>query len=168
MKNVIACKQTPTTQKPKGASNYPSMKTAPTLDPNAAFPDKAPQPTEFDLATALGHAFGPLAKVLERLRTAHPDAKSEWKYSPRSGWHLIYSRKKRRLFYLIPTRGDFRLSLILGGKAIAALQAGPVAREMPALLKEAKRYPEGTAFSFTGATIDVELAVALLEAKIEH
>jgi len=59
------------------------MKTAPTLDPNAAFPDKAPQPTEFDLATALGTP-SPLAKVSNGLRTAHPDAKSEWKYSPRS------------------------------------------------------------------------------------
>jgi hypothetical protein len=144
------------------------MKTAPTLDPNAAFPDKAPQPTEFDLATALGHAFGPLAKVLERLRTAHPDAKSEWKYSPRSGWHLIFSRKKRRIFYLIPACDDFRLSMILGDTAISALETGPCARKMPALLKEAKRYPEGTAFNFTSGTLDVAMALAFLEAKIAH
>jgi hypothetical protein len=39
---------------------------------------------------------------------------------------------------------------------------------MPALLKEAKRYPEGTAFTFTGATLEVDLASALLEAKIEN
>ena len=36
------------------------------------------------------------------------------------------------------------------------------------LLKEAKRYPEGTAFSLTGQTLDIELAVALLEVKIAH
>jgi len=144
------------------------MKTTPTLDPNAAFPDEKRQPTESDLPGALGRAFGPLAKVLERLRAAHPDVAPEWKYSPRSGWHLIFSRKKRRLFYLVPTRGDFRLSLILGGKAIAALQAGPCAKQMPALLKDAKRYPEGTAFTFTGATLDPEVAVAMIEAKIAH
>jgi hypothetical protein len=39
---------------------------------------------------------------------------------------------------------------------------------MPALLKEAKRYPEGTAFSFNGQTLDVEVVVALLEAKLAH
>ena len=144
------------------------MKTPPVLDPNAAFPDEKRPPAESDLPGALGRALAPLAKVLERLRSAHPDVAPEWKYSPRAGWHLIYNRKKRRLFYLILTRGDFRLSLLLGDKAIAALQAGPCAKKMPALLKAAKRYPEGTAFSFTGATLDVEVTVALLEAKLDH
>jgi len=144
------------------------MKTPPTIDPNAAFPDKTLAPTESDLPGALGRAFVPLAKILQQLRAAHPDLAPEWKYSSRSGWHLIFSRKKRRLFYLIPARDNFRLSLILGDKAIAALQAGPCAKEMPALLKEAKRYPEGTAFTFTGTTLGVGMAVALLEAKIAH
>jgi hypothetical protein len=35
-------------------------------------------------------------------------------------------------------------------------------------LKEAKRYPEGTAFSFNGQTLVVDVTVALLEAKITH
>jgi hypothetical protein len=144
------------------------MKKPPTLNPDAAFPDEKRQPAESDLPGALGRASAPLAKVLERLHSAHPDVAPEWKFSPRAGWHLIYSRKKRRLFYLIPIRGDFRLSLLLGGQAITALQAGPCAKQMPALLKEAKRYPEGTAFSFTGATLEVEVAVALLEAKLAH
>jgi hypothetical protein len=144
------------------------MKVTPTLDPNAAFPDEKSVPAESDLPGALGRSFGPLSKVLVRLRAAHPDVAPEWKYSPRSGWHLIFSRKKRRLFYLIPARGDFRLSLILGDKAIAALQAGPCAKEVAELLKEAKRYPEGTAFTLTRATLDTEVAVALLEAKIAH
>jgi Protein of unknown function (DUF3788) len=144
------------------------MKTAPALSPDAAFPDEKRLPAESDLRTALGRAFVPLEKILERLRAAHPDVAAEWKYSPRSGWHLIYSRKKRRIFYLIPVRGDFRLSLILGDKAIAALRAGPCAKQMPALLKEAKRYPEGTAFSLPGQTLEIEVAVALLEAKIAH
>ena len=144
------------------------MKTPPVVNPNAAFPDEERPPAESDLPSALGRAFDPLAKVLERLRGAHPDIAPEWKYSARSGWHLIYNRKKRRLFYVVPVHGDFRISLILGGKAIAALQAGPCARQMPVLLKEAKRYPEGTAFSLTGETLDVDVAVALLEAKIAH
>jgi hypothetical protein len=145
-----------------------AMKKQPILSPEAAFPDPQRAPAEFDLPAALGRAFSLLAKVLEPLRAVHPDVTSEWKYSPRSGWHLIYSRKQRRLFYLIPTRGDFRLSLILGDKAIAALQAGPCAQKMPALLKAAKRYPEGTAFSFNRQTLDAGMTLALLEAKIAH
>ena len=144
------------------------MKIVPALSPDAAFPDEKEQPTESDLPGALGQAFIPFAKVLESLRAEHPDVAPEWKYSTRSGWHLIYNRKKRRIFYLIPTRGDFRLSLILGDKAVAALQAGPCTKQMPALLKDAKRYPEGTAFNFTSGSLDVSLALALLTAKIAH
>jgi hypothetical protein len=144
------------------------MKKAPTLNPEAAFPDETRQPAESDLPAALGASFDPLAKVLDRLRAAHPDVVPEWKYSARSGWHLIYNRKKRRLFYLVPVRDGFRLSLIIGDKAIAALQAGARAKQIPGLLKEAKRYPEGTAFSFNGQTLNVDLAVAFLEAKISH
>ena len=81
---------------------------------------------------------------------------------------MIYNRKKRRLFYLVPVRDGFRLSLIIEDKAIAALQAGARAKQIPGLLKEAKRYPEGTAFSFNGQTLNVDLAVAFLEAKISH
>lgn len=144
------------------------MKTPPLLNPDAAFPDEKLLPVESDLPGALGRTFAPLEKILGRLRSAHPEVESEWKFSPRAGWHLIYSRKKRRICYLVPTRGDFRLSLILGDKAIAALPAGPGAKQMTALLKEAKRYPEGTAFSFNGQTLDVEVVVALLEAKLAH
>jgi Protein of unknown function (DUF3788) len=144
------------------------MKTAPAMSPNAAFPDEKQQPKESDLPGALGRAYDPLGKVLEVFGSVHPDVPSEWKYSPRSGWHLIFSRKKRRIFFLIPARGDFRLSLILGDKAIAALQSGPCAKKMPALLKAAKRYPEGTAFNFTSDTLDVAVASAFLEAKIAH
>ncbi len=144
------------------------MKKPPAIDPAAAFPDENRRPAETDLPGVVGRAYAPLAKVLAGLGTAHPDVAPEWKYSPRSGWHLIYSRKQRRIFYLIPKHGDYRLSLLLGDKAIAALQAGPCAKKMPALLKTAKRYPEGTAFTFTGATLEAELTVALLEAKLAH
>ncbi|HUJ43016.1 MAG TPA: DUF3788 family protein [Opitutaceae bacterium] len=144
------------------------MKKRPNLDPDAAFPDEKRRPADSDLPGALGGAHAPLQGVLDRLRAGHPAVTAEWKYSPRSGWHLIYSLKQRRLFYLVLQRGNFRLSLILGGKAIAALQAGPCARKMPALLKAAQRYPEGTAFSFNRETLDADLAIALLEAKIAH
>ena len=144
------------------------MKKPVVIDPLAAFPDKHSKPADSDLPGALGGAFAPLQSVLERLRADHPTVDAEWKFSPRSGWHLIYSLKQRRLFYLVLKRGDFRFSLLLGDKAIAALQAGPQAKAMPALLQGAKRYPEGTAFSFDRRTLDPSLAAALLQAKIAH
>jgi len=144
------------------------MKTKPAIDPNAAFPDKRRPPTDADLPVALGSAFTPLAKVLERLRSTHPDVLPEWTFSTRSGWHQVYSRRQRRIFYLIPKQRDYRISLLLGDKAIAALQAGPCANQMPALLKTAKRWPEGTAFSFDREACDAGLVMAFLDAKIAH
>jgi len=144
------------------------MKKPLSLDPAAAFPDEKRKPTDADLPGAVGAAYAPLQGVLDRIRAGHPAITPEWKFSPRSGWHLIYSLKQRRLFYLVPKRRDFRFSLLLGDKAIAALQAGPLAKAMPVLLKGAKRYPEGTAFSFDRETLDPALAAALLEAKIAH
>jgi len=144
------------------------MKTKPAIDPNAAFPDEKKRPTDADLADVLGAAFTPLAPVLERLRSTHPDVVPEWRFSTRSGWHQVYSRRQRRIFYLIPKRRDYRISLLLGDKAIAALQAGPCAKTMPALLKTARRWPEGTAFSFDRKAAAAGLVLAFLEAKIAH
>jgi len=144
------------------------MKQVPVLNPLAAFPDATHRPADSELPAALGRAFAPLGQVLERLRAAHPDVTREWKYSPRSGRHQILSRKKRRILYLVPLRGGFRLMLVLGDRAIESLAAGPCARQTRKLLKTAKRYPEGTAFSLTQETIDVAVAGALIEAKLAH
>jgi len=82
------------------------------------------------------------------------------------GWHLIYSRKKRRLFYLIPTRGDFRLSPDPRGKAIAALQAGTSFQGKCCSAEGGEALPRRHGRSRSpGATIDVELAVALLRPR---
>ncbi|HEY8995138.1 MAG TPA: DUF3788 family protein [Lacunisphaera sp.] len=142
------------------------MKAPPEIDPLAAFPDSKRAPRVAELAAALGPTFLPLGLILDRLQAAHPEVTAVWRFSARSGWYQVQLLKKRRLLYLLPQRGDFKLTLILGGKAVARLLAGPFARRVAWLLKTAKRYPEGTMFNFKGATADPRLLAALLEAKI--
>ena len=144
------------------------MKKPVVMHPDAAFPDERQTPRDSDLPGVLGPAFPALNAVLTGLRASHPDVTPEWRFSPQSGWYQIYCRKARRILYFIPRRGDFRLMLILGDKAIAALRAGPHGKRMPALLKTTRRFPEGTAFTFTREHLDVELTAALLEAKLAH
>ena len=74
--------------------------------------------------------------------------------------------EKRRLFYLVPKPGDFRFSMILGDRAIALLKQGALVDKILPLLKDAKRYAEGTAFIFDRKTFDPEIVIALLEAKL--
>jgi hypothetical protein len=139
-----------------------------TSAPIAALPDGTRPPGDRDLARVLQSAHKLIADVTQRLRATHPEIAPEWRFSPIVGWHQIYLRRKRRIFYLVPIRGDFRLSLILGGKALDALQRGPFADRVGRLLPLAKRYPEGTAFSFTRGGFAPEVVVAMLEAKIAH
>lgn len=120
------------------------------------------------MTAALGAAETAVKSLLANLRAAQSAVTMEWKFSNRSGWHQIHSLKKRRLFYLIPKRGDFRVAMILGDKAIASLREGPLARQTAELLKTARRYPEGTAVSFDHHSLDRELLAAVLAAKIAH
>jgi hypothetical protein len=132
----------------------------------AALPDGSHAPGEHDFARVLQTAHAPIADLAARLRAIHPDIEPEWKFSPIVGWHRIYVRRKRRIFYLVPERGNFRLSLILGGKAIDSLLHGPWAERVRPLVTHATRYPEGTAFSFTRDDFEPDVVAAMLEAKI--
>ncbi len=137
------------------------------MDPQAAFPTSAEKPETADLAGAIGRrAFAQLGKIQSWMTASYPTATWEWKFSPRSGWYLVPWYKKRRLFYLVPKKGGFRLSIILGEKVVTPLKTGTHAKAVSALLKEAKQYPEGTFFSFDEKNLDPELVIALTEVKI--
>jgi len=64
------------------------------------------------LEIALGAAFSPIGEIIVSLRSSCPNASAAWQYSTQSGWYRVALLKKRRLFYLAPKQGDFRLSLI--------------------------------------------------------
>ena len=137
------------------------------MDPNAVFPARQPAPSESALKSALGKTSATLQAIEQAVRTNAPSAEWVWQYSGRSGWYRLLVVKKRRLFYLVPRRGDFRLSLIVGDKALAELKHGPFAPTVTALCAEAKRYPEGTAFGFDGHA-DPLLIAAFITAKQAH
>ena len=106
--------------------------------------------------------------MLAEFAAIHPEATAEWKYTAGAGWYRICLLKKRRLFYLRPMTGDFRFSMVLGDRAIALLVGGPCAARVKRLVKSARRFPEGTVFSFDRESFKPDLALALLEAKIAH
>jgi len=136
------------------------------IDPAAAFPQASHPPEGADLVAVLGGAAAPIVTFLAELHRLQPGVTEEWKYSDRSGWYRIYLLKKRRLVYLIPKRDDFRLSMILGGKALALLKAGPFGQRTAALLKTAQRYPEGTLFTLDRRAFAADLPAALVIAKL--
>jgi len=144
------------------------MKAKPAMDPHAAFTDANHQPGDAELTTALGRAAAPIEKVIANLRAAHPEVTTDWQFSERSGWYQLVLLKKRRLLYLVPKQRDCRVMLILGRRAVARLKQGPFARSTSVLLKTAKHYPEGIAFSFDRKSLDPDLLAAFLAAKLVH
>lgn len=142
------------------------MKTKTVLEPDVSFPDPKREPSDEELRARMGAAFAPIGEVLDRLAGAGRIITGLWKYSARIGWYRIAMLKRRRIFYLVPQQKGFRVSLILGDRAIAILKSGPHAHTVERLLRTAKRYPEGIAFSFDQETFQPDLLVALLEAKI--
>ncbi len=124
-------------------------------------------PTDHNLEDMLGAAFPVLNEALSALIALHPEMGHEWRFSPRSGWYQIWMLEDRRLFYVLPKPGSFRLNLIIGDKAIKSLRSGPHAAELDRRLVSAQRYPEGTTFTFGTDDFDARLIVAMVEAKLD-
>jgi len=120
------------------------------------------------LRVLLGRNYDPLAGVINWLRSGHPAVTVDERFGGQAGWHRIYLLKKRRLFYLAPKSGDFRFAMILGDRAIDRVRQGAAAGSFEGLLRDAKRYGEGTAFIFDARSFDPPLVTALLEAKLAH
>jgi len=144
------------------------MKTSLRMDPTVAFPEADQPPSTAEMHEALGEAAVPIDALLARLTSLYPGLGMTWQFSTRAGWFRIHALRKRRLFYLVPKQNDFRLSLILGPRALADLDEGPFNKETARLLPSAKRYPEGIAFSFNRRTLQPDLVVAFLAAKLAH
>jgi hypothetical protein len=112
--------------------------------PNA-FVGKTEKPTPADLAAALG----PLAPVWDQLITSlateYGVSDQEWSsFSPKYGWSLKLRFKKRTILYLGPCAGCFRVSFVLGDRALAAARESKLSASVLKLLEGAPRYPEGT------------------------
>ena len=110
-----------------------------------AFLGKTDQPTEKEVATALGPATPAWNQLLEWLQDDQHLTEREWNSSsPKYGWALRVKRKKRNIVYLAPGSGCFRVSFVLGDKAVAAARASKLPKSVLKALDEAPKYPEGT------------------------
>jgi len=137
--------------------------------PNA-FIDKRDEPTEDDLAAALGPAKEMWDLLLARLAEDCGIVVREWNsYSPKSGWALRLKVKKRNILYLAPCRGGLRVAFVLGDKAVEAARHSKLPAKVVKIVAEGKRYPEGTAvrMDVTRAQ-DIAAIVKLASIKLQH
>jgi Protein of unknown function (DUF3788) len=109
-----------------------------------AFIGKAAQPTEAEVAAALGSTAA-LWKQLVDWLAEQGAGEREWNSSgAKNGWSLRLKHKKRNIVYLSPCAGCFRVAFALGDRAVAAARKSDLAKSALRLIDEAPRYAEGT------------------------
>ena len=110
-----------------------------------AFAGNAIQPSDADLSAELGAKLALWDELLEKLRALGIEGREWSSYSRKSGWALKVLRKKRVIVYLNPTHGGFRVSFALGDRAVEQAIATKFPEKVLKLIREARRYAEGTA-----------------------
>jgi hypothetical protein len=110
-----------------------------------AFINKAEQPSDTELAAALGPAKATWDRLLADLASEHGVNSHEWKcHSPKWGWALRAKRKDRTIVWLSPSEDCFEVLFILGGKAMQAARQTKFPQRIVKAMDEAPKYPEGT------------------------
>ncbi|MGO9325612.1 MAG: DUF3788 family protein [Terracidiphilus sp.] len=112
--------------------------------PNAFIGQSTP-PSEGDVATKLGPAFATWNELLAWLDEMGIGI-GEWRsVSPKKyGWGLRPALKMRTILYLGPCEGCFRVSFVLGDKALTAIRTSSLPKSLLKEISGAKRYAEGT------------------------
>jgi hypothetical protein len=112
--------------------------------PNA-FAGRATEPTDAELKKALGRLKPVWDGLIGDLAAEFAVAGREWKcYSAKTGWALRMFRGKRTIAWMAPCAGCFRVSFILGDRALVAARECGLSAAGVRALDEAPRYAEGT------------------------
>jgi hypothetical protein len=134
-----------------------------------AFVGKPKQPTESELRAELGASKALWDELVDDLAKEHKLAR-EWNcYSKKAGWSLRLKRGERNIVYLSPLRGCFRASFALGDKAVQAARQCGLPPRVIKIIKEAKRYAEGTAVRIdVNSPEDLLIVKKLAVIKLDH
>ncbi len=111
--------------------------------PNS-FIGKKTQPSSLDLAAALGDSLEAWKELTAWLTTKVISAKEWHSISPKYGWALRPKLKSRAILYRSPSAGCFRVSFILGDRAVAAASASALPNALLKEIADARCYAKGT------------------------
>ena len=136
--------------------------------PNA-FIGRKTQPSAKDLAATLGDSLEAWKELTVWLTGKGISCKEWHSISPKYGWALRPKLRSRNILYMGPCAGCFRVSLVLGDRAVATARASDLPK---ALLKEiagARRYAEGTGIRLLIKKAENLASVrALVEIKLQN
>jgi len=139
------------------------------MDSQNAFIGRTTQPSAKDLAAALGDSLDAWNELTRWLTSKSISAREWHSISPKYGWALRPKLKSRTILYMSPCAGCFRVSLVLGDRAVAAARASDLPKAVLKEIAEARRYAEGTGIRLlVKTTEDLAPARALVEIKLQN
>jgi hypothetical protein len=142
------------------------MKLKEDAQPESALTNEHRPPHEEDLRHSLAGCYPVFESFIERVVEVFPGIAVEWRYSQQTGWYSFFVFRKRRLFYFLPKHRDFRLTVVLGDRALVEFIQSPFAADAQPMLRAARHFPEGTAVSLDKKHFDPDVAIALLRSKL--
>jgi uncharacterized protein DUF3788 len=115
------------------------------MDIPNAFIGKAKKPAATELTAALDSSAGAWKQFVAWLAEEHGVNVQEWKsISPKFGWSLQLKRKKRTIVHLSPCNHCFRVTIILGSKAVKTARQSSLPKSVIQAIFDAPRHTEGT------------------------
>jgi hypothetical protein len=136
----------------------------------SAFDDKTRQPTDADVAKAIGKTKALWDDLKRRIAAAHDPLEEEWTFAGKNyGWSLRLKQKKRAVLYMTPKDGWFGVGFALGEKAVAAARESGLPAWAMKVIDEAPRYAEGRGVRLEiRAAKDVAAAEKIAAVKMAH
>lgn len=134
------------------------------------FTNKLEQPNEEILSITLGKSYKNWKAIKKYIEDNYGTCTEEWKfYGQKIGWTLKIFLGKRNLFFVTVCNGFFRISFVLGGKAVAASEQSKLPKPIIEELIGAKKYAEGRGIRIeVKSQKDVETVKQLVNIKIEN
>jgi hypothetical protein len=110
-----------------------------------AFIGHTAKPTSLEVATALGPSVAAWAQLIDWLAEVHGVLVHEWRSDAiRYGWSLRLRKKDRTIVYLGPCQGCFRVSFVLGARAMKVVRETNFSPAVTQAIAEAPHDAEGT------------------------
>lgn len=127
------------------------------------FLDKNSKPTEQMLQSKFGETY----TYYENLMKISGSFSKDWNFSKSSGWMLKVHDKKKALFYLIPLKNEFKISMAIRENERKTFLEDIELKIVHDMLKSAKKYKEGYALQFNiNDKEDFEMSASLIERLI--
>jgi len=137
--------------------------------PNA-FTGQAEPPTQKAVEAALGQSYPLWTQLVAELKRELKLDGEEWNSSGlKYGWALRLQLKNRNIVYMGPRFGSFIAAFIIGDKAVAAATKSGLPAYVVKMIKDAKRYAEGTPVRIAvSKTEDLKPVKILAKIKVEN